>query len=361
MPSTPDEDTLLDDRSADEADTDLEDEAPEQEGDEAEETESEEEADEAESEDEEDAEAESDDDEALTADSEDVDTKPEVEQEDPATLRAELEELKRRFAGLKPKHDEMAHKLRQVEQYGDVPLDDAVQAWKQRQQAARTDVWDPQHPEYQKFQGTLSKFDMYQNMRNKAEDPAVVDKLWEKQFDDTEAQYLDRWNAHQRDFQRRMASNPAATIDTLVSQRVAQELEKRLAFDKANTHYQQWYAREDVAPVVAEHREAFGNMLQRGMLPEEALDILNSRTTAASAASAAAQASQAAGRHRERERLARGKASTSARSPKPSTHYDGLMEAKKYAKERGMPTQGPMWNQLLLEFSRRQEDAESDE
>jgi len=357
MPISPNdstEDTL--DEIAPEGDTDLE-QAPEQEEieDEESETETDEEegSDDSESEEEEEEGSE---DAELTTDSED-----QGEVLDPVKLRQEAEEWRRRFSGLKQNHDLMAQQLKTFERYQGVDLDAAAAVYKRQMDQARTDVWDPKHPEHPMFQGALNKLDIYQQMRSKAENPAEVDKLWNNQFSEAESAMLERWQTHQKDFQRRFAQAPSATIEELVTQRVNSVLEQRMAFEKANNHYQGWFQRDDVKAVLETHREEFGKLLQRGILPEEALDLLRSRTATTSTVEASAAAAQAASRQRERERLARGKAASSARSHKPTQSYDALTEARKEAKRNGISQAGPMWHELLAHHSKIQYDLENEE
>jgi len=365
MPISPTEDTLDDDRSDEDTDLeqapeqvddeDLEDDADEGDADESEESDAEADDEEAEPEE---AETEDSVDEDLTAKSEDQGTDEVL---DPAKLKQELEEWRKRFSGIKQNHDLMAQKLKSFERYQDVDLDAATAAYKAQKEQARTDVWDPKHPEHTVFQSAVNKLDIYQQMRAKAEDPAAVDRLWNNQFSDAESAMLERWQSHQKDFQRRFAQAPTAVLEDMVTQRVNSVLEQRMAFEKANSHYQQFFQRGDVQSVLSQHRDEFGSLLQRGILPEEALDLLKSRHAAASTAEAGAAAAQSASRQRERERLAKGKAASTARSHKPTQSYDALQEARKEAKRHGIGQSGPMWNALLAHHSSIQYNLENEE
>lgn len=291
---------------------------------------------------------------SLTTD----DTETPEDTPEPVDWEAKYQELEKRYKGIRPAHDELAHKLKQYEKYGDIPLDEAVETY--RRQQSQVKPWDPSSPKHTQFQQTLQKWDIYKQQLARSDDPQSVAAHWEGMFAPDEIDSIRQWENHEREFQRKLASNPREALREIVRQESAQVYQTQSSFqadlqtatsilkdpknsDVVNQHWETIQQQAAQLPPNAPPR-ALQDIIDR-VRDQEELKQLRAERVKAAQATAQAQAQQQA---------AKGRA-TVGRDPKATQKFDSdtiYRKAKKKAAEMGIETKGKAFRDLLVEVER---------
>lgn len=228
----------------------------------------------------------------------------------------------------------------------------AVRAWREAQEKAQREnlpVWNPKNPNAPKFNQTLTRYQAYKEAYTSAQTPEERDVLKRtvgSRFSTDEAQQIEQWESHQRDFGQKMASDPESAIADIVERRVEAALGRFQQFQQANTEVGSWFDKPENKSVVQKFGPALRQALQDGVPWNYAQTMASMAAQLDSFQSRVAPAEREAAHAKAQDQLLKGQAAVT-RDPQASRRVDPI----EVARQRKIPTSGEQYLDLLRELN----------
>jgi hypothetical protein len=285
--------------------------------------------------------------ESLTDDTE-IDYEKEYE-----GMKTRLTEWEDRFKGARSAHDEMAQQLNQMRStIGDVPLDDAIKAYRDRDRIIP--AHDPSSARHGGFKETLKRYEVYQRQIASVaeEDREAVARAWQGSFSEQDVADIKAWESHQQDFGRRLAMHPEEALSDLVDQRVQEVLGRKESDSDLRAKVKSIFDDERSSAAIAAYHDDWMKAMENGKDPFLVSDLLVARHEAEQLRSKLGESSVKEESAKAQKELAKGR-STNQREITPSVkNTDPYEIAKAEAKELGFAPGTPQFNEILLRVQR---------
>jgi hypothetical protein len=264
-------------------------------------------------------------------------------------LNSSYERDQKRLKGLKTAHDRIAYEQRQMrEKYGDVPLDDAVEAYKTKM--ASVPVYNPKHPDHQRFMSsTLPMMGIFREQVSRArsdEERTRIAEMWEGKFSPDDLEAVKAYESHQQDFQRRLAIDPRGALRDILQEEMGQFTQQRTLETEVRSKSESLV--NDNWELIQPRHDDFMAKMQQGVDPEVLIQNYKLEAEMESLRARVLEADRQSASVSEQARLAKGRA-TNTQDVQPAQAVDVWDLAVKEAAKIGIKPSDPQFNQVLTQ------------